>query len=411
MRQNVIKLCAGIALLCVLFSAILAVPASAATTPAISASTVKAERGSTVSVVISLNSNPGIWSMGLRVGYDHSVLTLKGYTAGSIFTFGEITPPPSLNKETYFFLASKADPKNDTKATGKLVTLSFSVAAKATYKDYPIILSLDSGNTINSKGEGEKVAFTTSNGKVTVVNCVHKSTAWTTVTAATCLKSGSEKLVCNKCKEVLNTKTVAALGHSYTKKVISDKTKRSEATADKKATYFYTCTRCGDISDTLYFSYVPVYKVIKGANGEWKIGEATDLTFTSDGSFEKFTGIMIDGKLVDKGNYDAKSGSTIVTLKADYLKTLEVGDRTITFVYTDGKISADFKIVDTAVSVTETTTNVTGSTQNTTEAVNNGSVDKTTQNGGIAIYIIIVIIAVIILGGGAAFMYLKKGRR
>ena len=401
MRQNIIKTGAIIVLLCVLFTSVHSFSASAATIPTISVLSVKAEDGSSVDVAISLDSNPGLFGIGVRVGYDHSVLTLKSCTAGSVFTSGEVTPPPSLDKETYFFFASKAGVA-DTKAVGKLFTLTFSVAATAAYKDYPITLEMSSGNTINVKGQD--VVFNTVNGKVTVVNCVHKNSTWTTVTAATCLQSGSEKLVCNKCKAVLDTRTIVALGHLFTKKIISDKTKRSDATASKKATYFYTCARDGVISSTLYFSAgdVTAYKVTDGADSEWVSNGDTGLTFTADGDFQKFTGVKIDGALIDKGNYEAKAGSTVVTLNVDYLKTLEIGDHTMTFVYKDGDVSASFKIAEAA---TDSITNET-SAQAT---VNNVTTAKTT--GGGDMWIIIVILIIVILCAVAGLVFFKKGRR
>ena len=61
--------------------------------------------------------------------------------------------------------------------------------------------------------------------------------------------------------------------------------------------------------------------------------------------FSKFVGIKVDGKDVDKANYEAKAGSTIITLKASYLDTLKVGEHTITVVYNDGSTDGTFKIV------------------------------------------------------------------
>lgn len=455
MKQNIIKLCSRIALLCILVTSILIVPARAADIPRITASTVKAESGSTVDVVISLDKNPGLWSIGLRVGYDHSALTLTGYNTGNIFTSGEVTPPQSLNKETYFFVASK-EGLADTTTTGRLVILTFSIAAKATDKDYPITLELSSGNTINAKSED--VAFTTTNGKVTVVKCIHESSTWTTVTAATCEKSGTKNLICNKCKAVLDTSTVAATEHSYTKKVISDKTKRSNATATEKATYFYTCEHCGDISDTLYFTYgdVTVYTVTNGIGSEWKADKKIGLTFTANGNFEKFTGVKIDGKLVDKKHYDAKSGSTIATLKVDYLKTLKTGNHIITFVYTDGEISTNFKIKeatgssdssigtvkppsssDSSIGTVITPSNtdsseeivITPSKDDSSEETvktpsnsdasketvktddNNEASKETLKAGGGSSKIYIISLLIVILCSGAAFVYYKKVRR
>ena len=166
MKRNMTRFFAGIIITCLLVTAIPTVGAAAEGTSVISASSVSAECGSSVDVVISLDSNPGIWSMGLKVGYDHSALTLTGWTAGDIFNSGEVTPPPSLNKETYFFVASR-DSLSDTTATGTLVTLTFAVAANAICQGYPITLTLSNKNTININDEN--VAFNTVNGMITVV--------------------------------------------------------------------------------------------------------------------------------------------------------------------------------------------------------------------------------------------------
>ncbi len=86
------------------------------------------------------------------------------------------------------------------------------------------------------------------------------------------------------------------------------------------------------------------YRVIEGANSSWanEVNEA--LTFRIDGDFSKFVGIKIDGEWVDKENYTADSGSTIVTLKNEYLKTLPIGQHKITFVYKDGEVNTNFEI-------------------------------------------------------------------
>ncbi|MEI6580459.1 MAG: cohesin domain-containing protein [Eubacteriales bacterium] len=148
MKRNFTRLFAGIVIICMLVTATLTFEVGAATNSAISASTGTAECSSSVNVVISLDNNPGIWSMGFNVGYDHAALTLTGVTVGDIFTSEEVTPPPSLDKETYLFLASRSS-LTDTTANGTLVTLTFSVAANAAFQDYPIVLDLSSKNTIN----------------------------------------------------------------------------------------------------------------------------------------------------------------------------------------------------------------------------------------------------------------------
>ena len=68
------------------------------------------------------------------------------------------------------------------------------------------------------------------------------------------------------------------------------------------------------------------------------------MTFRIDGDLSKFVGIKVDDEWVDKENYVTDSGSTIVTLKNEYLKTLSVGEHKITFVYTDGEVSTNFEV-------------------------------------------------------------------
>lgn len=86
------------------------------------------------------------------------------------------------------------------------------------------------------------------------------------------------------------------------------------------------------------------YKVIEGANGSWVQNTDGTLTFRIDGDFSKFVGIKVDDLWVDAENYTSAKGSTIVTLKNEYLKTLSADEHKITFVYTDGEVSTNFKI-------------------------------------------------------------------
>ena len=45
--------------------------------------------------------------------------------------------------------------------------------------------------------------------------------------------------------------------------------------------------------------------------------------------------VYVDNKLLDTTNYDSKSGSTIITLKDEYLKTLSVGEYTLKVAFSD----------------------------------------------------------------------------
>lgn len=86
------------------------------------------------------------------------------------------------------------------------------------------------------------------------------------------------------------------------------------------------------------------YAFTDGSNSTWNGGDSKGVTFRANGDFTKFTGIKIDGKLIDKNNYTAVSGSTIITLKAEYLKTLSKGEHKLTVVYTDGECNTKFVV-------------------------------------------------------------------
>ena len=87
------------------------------------------------------------------------------------------------------------------------------------------------------------------------------------------------------------------------------------------------------------------YQIIEGNNSRWTVGENQPLTITANGAFANFVGIQVDGVDVDAGNYTAVSGSTIITLKPDYLSTLSVGKHTLTVRFTDGQADGQFEIL------------------------------------------------------------------
>ena len=88
----------------------------------------------------------------------------------------------------------------------------------------------------------------------------------------------------------------------------------------------------------------PDYKITDGANGTWTQNSDGTLKFVANGDFSKFTGVKIDGMLIDADKYTAASGSTVITLKKDYIGTLSVGKHSMTVVYSDGECSTEFKI-------------------------------------------------------------------
>ena len=78
------------------------------------------------------------------------------------------------------------------------------------------------------------------------------------------------------------------------------------------------------------------YQIVSGADSEWTEGSGESLTFTAKRScndektFGSFEGLDMDGTAVSDTAYEKKAGSLILTLPADYLETLSVGEHTLT---------------------------------------------------------------------------------
>ena len=79
------------------------------------------------------------------------------------------------------------------------------------------------------------------------------------------------------------------------------------------------------------------YKFIEGANQTYTIDNSKNAKFRIDADYSLFENkVYVDDKLVDTKNYDSESGSTIITLKEKYLKTLSVGKHTLKVTFSNG---------------------------------------------------------------------------
>ena len=86
------------------------------------------------------------------------------------------------------------------------------------------------------------------------------------------------------------------------------------------------------------------YDILDGANSSWTQNSDGSLSIRGSGELSKFVGVKVDGTLVDGKNYTVKEGSTIITLKTDYLNTISVGIHTFEILWTDGSASTTFAI-------------------------------------------------------------------
>ena len=176
--------------------------------------------------------------------------------------------------------------------------------------------------------------------------------------AATCTEAAVYYKSCERCAENSSetfTAAGTALGHDFAgqpylhdetshwqtckrddcdvtstvEKHISDEGKiTKEPTAAVEGEKTFTCTVCGLVLRTeIVKKLAPT--IVEGANGKYQSGGNTDLTFRSDASFEDFLSVSVDGKVLDATQYTLREGSILVTLKADYLSTLSVGQHTL----------------------------------------------------------------------------------
>lgn len=86
------------------------------------------------------------------------------------------------------------------------------------------------------------------------------------------------------------------------------------------------------------------HKVVSGSTQTYN---NDDLTVTFSGHLDNLETVEVNDEVLDEDNYSLTSGSTIVTLKEDYLKTLDKGTYTLKVNYLDGaSASTTFLITD-----------------------------------------------------------------
>ena len=111
-----------------------------------------------------------------------------------------------------------------------------------------------------------------------------------------------------------------------------------------------------DVEVKAVFKEIPAitYTVTVGADSTWTRDSGTDLTIivkrseADETCFSHFTGVQIDGTTLAPSDYDAKAGSTVVTLKEATLQKLSNGNHTITVNFDDGKAETKLSLKDTS---------------------------------------------------------------
>lgn len=177
---------------------------------------------------------------------------------------------------------------------------------------------------------------------------------------ATCTEDGNiEYWTCSVCNKYFSDETgtneiekdswVTKAAHKLTKTEASAAT--VTATGNKE---YWHCKDCGKyfadengtkeikLEDTIISKLSP--EIIEGKGQSITAGEKKELTFKSNAAFSDFIRVELDGKTLDAKNYTVKEGSTVVTLKADYVATLSAGEHTIGIVSASGTATTTFTV-------------------------------------------------------------------
>ena len=120
----------------------------------------------------------------------------------------------------------------------------------------------------------------------------------------------------------------------------------TKGNVDNKVTVPVTITseNYKDVTVNVIIYISPEYRIIDGANSSWTQNTDGTVVIRGNGEFSKFHAVKVDGKVIDRTNYDAKEGSTIITLKAEYLKTLSTGSHTFAIVWNNGIAGTNFTV-------------------------------------------------------------------
>ena len=128
-------------------------------------------------------------------------------------------------------------------------------------------------------------------------------------------------------------------------------------------------------TDTVTLTVTVQYDILNGADSSWTGNTDGSLAIRGSGDIGKFLRVLVDGKVVDPNNYIVTEGSTIITFKPEFLKTLSEGSHSFEIVWTDGTASTSFTIA-------KNTSGNNGGNNNNNNNSNNNSNNDSSNNAG-----------------------------
>ena len=187
-------------------------------------------------------------------------------------------------------------------------------------------------NTVETTVTGNKIELTVNEEKEVVVS--YKKIPFTVtvkdVDGATITPNGVVAVSYGEDKEF----TITANSGYKLVKVLVDGT-------DKTADMVGDTLKLTNITSNINLEVVVekiVYEITEGANQNYTITKNNEAKFKINADFRLFDDgkVYVDNELVDPKNYTAESGSTIITLKKEFVDTLSVGEHTLKVLFNDG---------------------------------------------------------------------------
>ena len=119
------------------------------------------------------------------------------------------------------------------------------------------------------------------------------------------------------------------------------------ATVEVKGKKHQECAVCREKGKTEEIAILKP-EIIGGKGQTMVVDAAKDLSFRSSAPIEFFQKVLVDDKEVAAENYVLTEGSTIVTLKTSFLKTLGVGEHKLSVVSDTGTAETTFTVAEAA---------------------------------------------------------------
>lgn len=138
------------------------------------------------------------------------------------------------------------------------------------------------------------------------------------------------------------------------------------ATVEAKGEKHQECKVCGEKGKSEEIAILAP-EITDGKGQTMVVDAAKDLSFRSSAPIEFFQKVLVDDKEVAAENYVLTEGSTIVTLKASFLKTLGVGEHKLSVVSTTGTAETNFTVAEAAKPAPGQTTTTTTTTTTTSK--------------------------------------------